>query len=61
MVLSSLKSVIEQLPDDFIRVHKSYVAPFGKIKSVSGNVVKLNNGAELPIGKTYKSELMDRF
>ncbi|MCI5056599.1 MAG: response regulator transcription factor [Flavobacteriales bacterium] len=61
MVLSSMKSIFDSLPDNFVRIHKSFVAPFSRIKSVSGNMVKLDNGAELPIGKTYKADLMNRF
>ncbi len=54
IVLDSLKNYEEKLPkDQFIRVHKSYIVPFNKIKSMDGNMLLLGE-KQIPIGKSYK-------
>lgn len=46
-----------KLPEeDFIRIHKSYIASIPKIESVSGNRVYINQ-QELPVGEMYKMAL----
>ncbi len=44
-----------QLPaDQFIRIHKSYIINRKFIHYIEGNMVRLKNGKELPVGKNYK-------
>lgn len=40
-------------PNEFIRVHKSYIVPFGKISTVDGNSLFINNQL-IPIGEAFK-------
>lgn len=59
----SLIKVSEKLPDiDFIRVHKQYVVNLHKIESIilidSQMLIK---GKLIPIGRTYKDLLIQRF
>lgn len=60
IVLQSLKSIEESLPaDQFIRIHRSYIVPIEKIKSLEGNQVKIGDKL-IPIGRSYKEEVMKR-
>lgn len=38
---------------DFMRIHKSYIVPFGQIKMVDGNTVFIKDQT-IPIGETYR-------
>ena len=55
----SLQSWEEQLADDFVRVHKSYLINLSKVNKVSGNRVFIN-GEEIPIGRAYREGLLKR-
>ncbi len=58
IALESLKYLEESLPkDQFIRVHKSYIVPINKIKSLDGNQVDLGH-KKIPIGRSYKEVVM---
>jgi DNA-binding LytR/AlgR family response regulator len=58
MTLQNLKEFSLQLPDDrFMRIHRSYVVPIGKIETIEGNTVKIQNH-EIPIGESYRSNVM---
>ncbi len=60
IVLQSLKSIEESLPSDkFIRVHRSYIVPIDKIKTLDGNQVLIGDKL-IPIGRSYKEEVMQR-
>ncbi len=63
-VLSSepLRYWLGILPSDqFVQVHKSFIVNAAKIEKVSGNQIYLENGAVLPIGRTYKDSFISRF
>ena len=55
----TLKKVEQKLPSSFIRIHKSYVCPVSAIQYIEGNQVYVGETA-LPIGNTYKQELIRR-
>jgi DNA-binding LytR/AlgR family response regulator len=60
IVLQSLKSIEESLPPDkFIRVHRSYIVPIDKIKTLDGNQVQIGDKL-IPIGRSYKEDVMKR-
>ena len=45
----------ELFPENhFLRIHKSYLVTNNKIKQVESNKVVLNNGAVIPVGRSYK-------
>jgi DNA-binding LytR/AlgR family response regulator len=53
----TFKEMEEQLPSTgFIRIHKSYIVPVAGITSARKNSV-LIQGAELPVGETYKENI----
>lgn len=58
IVLDTLKSLESQLPENFARVHKSFILNLDKIEKIDVRNVFLNSGKEIPIGETYKSEFL---
>lgn len=60
LALQSMKHLAEILPKEkFIRIHRSYIVSFEKINMIEGNQVLLGE-EKLPIGRTYKDELLGR-
>jgi two-component system, LytTR family, response regulator len=50
LTLGSMKKVLEKLPPDkFRRIHRSYIIPIAKVKSISNRKVSLSCAVELPI------------
>ncbi len=60
IVLESLKRLEASLPSNkFMRVHKSYIINSDKISLLYGNQIKIGE-KYIPVGKTFKSEVVDR-
>lgn len=60
IALESLKNLEETLPaHKFIRIHKSYIVPIDKIKSMEGNEVEIAQ-KKIPIGRSYKEEVVKK-
>ncbi len=60
IVLQSLKAIEDSLPADrFIRVHRSYIVPIDRIKTLDGNQVQIGDKL-IPIGRSYKDEVLRR-
>ncbi len=56
--LATLKDLEEQLPQkQFIRIHKSYIVAIKEIDAIEGNIVEVGDN-KLPIGHTYKDDLL---
>ena len=53
----TLKKWEDELPDSFLRVHKSYIINKEKITRISGQRIFLDDN-EIPIGRTYKEEVL---
>lgn len=62
MVLTpqTLSDFLDKTSKDFIRIHKSFVINFTHLKLIEGNQIILQNNVKLPIGKSYKKELLKR-
>lgn len=54
---------IEQKVDKtrFVRIHKSYIVALSYIDKISGGQLQLSTGTFLPIGYTFKRNLLDYF
>ncbi|MDZ4839210.1 MAG: response regulator [Bacteroidota bacterium] len=60
MTLSPLKVIEKLLPDNlFYRIHRSFIAALNKITAVHSSDVQIGEKM-LPIGKTYRDELMKK-
>lgn len=61
----TLSSFESQLPaDTFVRIHKSYILNRAFVRHIEGNTIRLTNGKELPLGKSYRqtvSQLIPRW
>ncbi len=60
LVPQTLVGFLEKLPNQFLRIHKSYVINFDKLKLIDGNQVVLENDIKLSIGKSYRKAVIDR-
>ena len=56
----TLTLFLEKLPDNFLRIHKSFVINFNAIKLIEGNQIVLQNGTKLPIGKSYRKFILGK-
>lgn len=60
IIHSSLKKMEERLANrGFMRIHKSYIVNLAEVSSICRHDVQLGN-MEIPIGKTYRTTLMER-
>lgn len=60
IVLDTLKSLENQLPENFIRIHKSFILNLNKVKSLSSKKVTLISEHEISVGEMYKSNLLEK-
>ena len=59
MTLQTFRKFEEILPlERFVRIHKSYIIPFGRISTIEKNKVKIGE-REIPIGDSYKLNFLD--
>ncbi|WP_108804189.1 LytTR family DNA-binding domain-containing protein [Aquimarina sp. Aq107] len=56
----TLSDFLEKLSDNFVRIHKSYVVNFNKLKLIDGNQIVLQNDSKLPISKSYRKLILNR-
>ncbi len=52
----TMKGILEKLSSkEFIRVHRSFIVPFGKIENVRKKIISIA-GKEIPIGSSYEAD-----
>lgn len=57
----SLKELSDMLPKDrFARIHRSFIVPLDRISKYSSRNVLLASGEELPVGRVYSADFLDR-
>lgn len=61
IIYSKLSSILEQLPDSFIQIHRSYIINYDHLLSYQHNQLKLKNDIELPIGRKYKQNFINQY
>ena len=54
ITLLSMKKMEERLPDNFMRIHRSFIVNLNKIQEVNKNRVIMDDETYLPIGDLYK-------
>ena len=54
ITLLSMKKMEERLPQNFMRIHRSYIINLNKILEVNKNRVIMDCDTYLPIGDMYK-------
>jgi len=56
LTLMSLKAIAEKLPPgEFVRIHRSYIVPLGRIEKISSKKIEIA-GREIPVGISYADE-----
>ena len=60
LTLVSLKQLAESLPDEFMRVHRSYIVNTQHIHQIEGTTIKIGEH-KIPVGETYRDEVLKRF
>lgn len=48
-------------PQQFVRVHKSYIINISKVEKIVGNQVYLTENTIIPIGRAYKDDFIQKF
>lgn len=57
----SMKNILEKLPDNlFVRVHRSYIVPVKKVKSIQNKSIQIEEFI-IPIGDAFKAEILKFF
>ena len=56
ITLLAMKVLLERLPQNFMRIHRSYIVNLDKIVEVNKNRVILDANASLPIGDSYREQ-----
>ncbi|MBQ6189376.1 MAG: response regulator transcription factor [Bacteroidaceae bacterium] len=54
VTLLTMKKMEERLPDNFMRVHRSYIVNLTKIQEVDKNRIIMDADTRLPVGDLYK-------
>ena len=58
----TMKNILSRLPaNQFIRVHRSFIIPLDRIKSVRNKMIQLENDKEIPVGVSYEEEFNKAF
>lgn len=60
MTKETISSFEQQLPSNFIRIHRSFIINRDFLLEFNSLIVILNTGLELPIGRTYKKDVMSQ-
>lgn len=60
VVHHTIKRLMDSLPEDFMRIHKSYVVNLRKVNFIEGNQVRIGKHM-IPVGPSNREELLQRF
>jgi DNA-binding LytR/AlgR family response regulator len=60
LVLGSLKKIIGELPKGFIQVHRGHIIALSQIRARESYELTLHDFSKIPIGKTYRTEVLKR-
>ncbi len=61
LVSMHLKMLENILPSEqFTRIHRSYIIPHQKVNAIHGNTLQIKEDIKLPIGNTYKDNLLTK-
>ncbi len=59
LVLGSLKKLSKQLPNSFLQVHRSHIIALSHIKGREKYTLILDDFTKIPIGKTYRTTVLN--
>lgn len=55
----TLEQLIENLPEDFVRCHRSFIVNKNKVVryTATDNLIRLDDGTEIPVSRSYRSDI----
>lgn len=59
ITLVSLKQMEQRLPNNFLRVHRSFIVAINKVEEIEGNVLKIG-GNEIPMAPQLRNQVMEK-
>ncbi|MBS1776477.1 MAG: response regulator transcription factor [Bacteroidetes bacterium] len=60
LIRESQKNLLQQLPDYFLKVSKSFIVNLEEIASLHQQIIRLHSGKEIPFAPAYKAQLVAR-
>ena len=59
---STLEQLMEELPDDFVRCHRSFIINKRKVRSYNAaeGVIEFDDGTQIPVSRSYRKEIRDK-
>ena len=60
-VYEKLSTIKERLTDDFLQCHKSFLVNMKWISTFEGKSLRMRNGKEIPISRTYSNKVREEF
>jgi DNA-binding LytR/AlgR family response regulator len=61
IVSKTIKKVLELLPNQFIRTHRSFAVHQKQLRSLMGNILLLHNGEQVKVSKSGRQVILDHF
>lgn len=55
-IYSSIKEIVDQLDDNFVRCQGGFIVNLDKIIGISSSEIQMMSGEMIPVGKTYKEK-----
>lgn len=56
----TMKAILEKLPKNFIRTHRSFIVPLARVDSVRNKMIHIGD-VDLPIGASYEENFFKHF
>ncbi len=57
---ATIEELAQQLPEGFIRSHRSFIVNRNMVENMKGNMVNLRQGFIVPLSRSFKSEFVER-
>lgn len=61
IVSKTIKKILEMLPNQFIRTHRSFAVHQKQLRSLMGNTLLLHNGEQVKVSKSGRQMILDHF
>lgn len=59
LTLSSFAAIMQQLPGNFVQVHRSYIVNMNQIERIERGRIILDQDTDIPIGNNFKASLQE--
>lgn len=59
LTLSSFASIKDRLSDDFLQVHRSYIANMNHVSQIERNRLTMDDGTIIPVSDSYKASFLE--